>query len=255
MSEVIPFQFDHCACPVRLDEHGAPWWGLLDVCRAITLQNTTDAAKRLRPHETTILDFTEDGMPHRLLLVNESGLYRLIMRSNKPEAERFQDWVCQEVLPQIRKTGSYAAPVPLPPSRTAELAYLREHVAFLADLGMCEHRDKLMLADMARNLLTSGHMLPGVVPGEQHVPSMPFFVSDRVRALGYHLNRKQEASVMPGLGKRVKAEYRQRYGEDPHQSSRFVDGAVRPVNTYRAEDAPWVDAIVQTELTRVEQEL
>mgnify|MGYP001611890435 CR=1 FL=1 len=112
MQELIPFQFDTYACPVRLDDTGAPWWGLLDICRAITLQNTTDAAKRLRPHETTILDFIEDGMPRRILLVNESGLYRLIMRSNKPEAERFQDWVCQEVVPQIRKTGTYAPKTP-----------------------------------------------------------------------------------------------------------------------------------------------
>lgn len=122
-SALIPFQFDNFSCPVRLDDHGVPWWGLLDVCRAITLRNTTDAAKRLRPHETTILDFIEDGMPHRLLLVNEAGLYRLIMRSNKPEAERFQDWVCQEVLPQIRKTGQYT---PSPKQLTTSEMFLAQ---------------------------------------------------------------------------------------------------------------------------------
>jgi prophage antirepressor-like protein len=48
------------------------------------------------------------GRRHRVRIVNESGLYRLILRSNKPDAERFQDWICDEVLPEIRRTGRFA---------------------------------------------------------------------------------------------------------------------------------------------------
>jgi prophage antirepressor-like protein len=106
-TQLVPFQFENTAIRVIQNENREPWWSLQDVCKALTLENPTVVASRLRPHETTILSFSENGIPHRLLLVNESGLYRIIMRSNKPEAERFQDWVFEEVLPQIRKTGHY----------------------------------------------------------------------------------------------------------------------------------------------------
>lgn len=98
-----------------------------------------------------------------------------------------------------------------------------------------EDRDRLMAADMVRSLMLggTGQQMPLLSPpGAQPVPKMPFFVADRVHALGYTLSRQQEARLIPALGRAIKAEYRQRYGGDPHQSSRFVDGAVRQVNVY-----------------------
>lgn len=251
MHDLVPFQFDTHAVNIHVDDDGNPWWVLQDVCAALGIADPSQVASRLRPHESTITYFTQDGIPRRLLLVNESGLYRVIMRSNKPEAERFQDWVFGEVLPQIRKTGQYAMSPTVLPTRDDDLTYLRNHVAFLTEIGMLEHRDKLMLADMARNLLTKGALTAFPSPGEQLLPAMPFFVADRVKALGYCLTRQQEARIMPSLGRRIAKEYRERTGEDPHQSARFVDGAVRPVNVYSIQEVEWIDAIVQVALAGV----
>lgn len=97
---------------------GEPWFVASDVCRALGLR--PDAAKdsRLRPEEFQVVSKTRGSTPplpglfrlndFRLRLLSESGLYKLIMRSDKVEALAFQHWIASEVLPSIRKTGTYA---------------------------------------------------------------------------------------------------------------------------------------------------
>lgn len=99
------------------DENNEPWFCLADVCKALELK-TNDVKKRLKhPGVYSIgvgvqTGFKQDGTPAmqtvNMLFVNEANLYRVIMRSDKPQAEAFQDWVCEEVLPSIRKTGKYS---------------------------------------------------------------------------------------------------------------------------------------------------
>ena len=185
-----------------------------------------------------------------MVIINEPGLYRLIMRSDKPEAKRFQQWVFREVLPQIRKTGAY---VPTPPlSYPAQLDELRAYMLFVEDVGLLDDRDKLMMKDMARTLLTQKY--PSAESGTSKALAGPasFFLSDRIRALGYALSRKQEASLMAkGLARDVAKEYRRRHeGHDPLQSQRFVDGAVRPVFWYQVDEATWIDPIIQAACAR-----
>lgn len=88
---------------------GEPWWVLVDVARILGYQRTSDAAKLLRDKEKGAAISRTPGGEQEVIVINEPGLYRLIMRSNKPEAERFQDWVTEEVLPSIRQYGYYIA--------------------------------------------------------------------------------------------------------------------------------------------------
>ena len=91
-----------------IDRDGEPWFVAADVCRALGL-NTAGGASRhfgnLNPSEVASLRLKNGGKPNSL--ISESGLYKLVMRSDKPEAKAFQDWVTKEVLPAIRKTGGY----------------------------------------------------------------------------------------------------------------------------------------------------
>lgn len=96
---------------------GNPWFVAADVCRVLELgwdkANQLYAPSRVVKH----LDGTEvssnliamDGRRRYMLCISESGLYKLAMRSDKPQAKPFQDWVTKEVLPSIRKTGAYVA--------------------------------------------------------------------------------------------------------------------------------------------------
>lgn len=82
-----------------------PMFCLIDVCRALEIKNATDVAKRLDEDELTRLNL--GGRAGESNFITESGLYAVILRSDKPNAKKFRKWVTSDVLPTIRKTGGY----------------------------------------------------------------------------------------------------------------------------------------------------
>jgi prophage antirepressor-like protein len=96
---------------------GEPWFLADAVCRALTISDNRQAVASLREHQKDACIVRTPGGPQNKLIVNESGLYALVFKSRKEEALKFQDWVTSEVLPSIRKTGSYAMPTARPVGR------------------------------------------------------------------------------------------------------------------------------------------
>lgn len=94
---------------VFVDPDGTLWFVAADVCRELGYLNAPQAVTRHCKPKGISKRYTIDniGRTQEVTVVNEANLYRLISRSNAPNAEPFQDWVCEEVLPTIRKTGSY----------------------------------------------------------------------------------------------------------------------------------------------------
>lgn len=91
-----------------VDDFGEPWFCLADVCRILELR-VDGVMPRLREGGYNRIVVTDAlGRNQETTFVNEQNLYRVIMRSDKPKAEPFQDWVCGEILPSIRKTGQYS---------------------------------------------------------------------------------------------------------------------------------------------------
>ena len=91
-----------------IQKDGEPWWVLKDVCSVLNLTDTNKTAERLDADELTRIKFVAGGQNREMLCINESGLYNVIIRSDKPEAKPFRKWVTSEVLPSIRKHGLYA---------------------------------------------------------------------------------------------------------------------------------------------------
>jgi prophage antirepressor-like protein len=87
---------------------GEPWFVAADVCRCLGIGETHVAMRRLHADDKSVFKAGLPGKPPAL--VNESGLYDLILQSRKPEARTFKRWVTSEVLPTIRKTGAYVTP-------------------------------------------------------------------------------------------------------------------------------------------------
>ena len=93
-----------------VDMDGEAWFVLKDVCAVLGISNNRMAADRLDDDEKGVSLIDTLGGKQEMVIVNESGLYHVILRSDKPEAAPFRRWVTNDVLPAIRKTGSYNAP-------------------------------------------------------------------------------------------------------------------------------------------------
>ncbi len=104
--DLIPFAFeDHL---VRVfDRDGEPWFVLADVCRVLEIADTGTAARRLDDDEKGVHSMHTLGGPQGATIINESGLYSLVLTSRKPAAKRFKKWVTADVLPTLRRTGVY----------------------------------------------------------------------------------------------------------------------------------------------------
>ena len=135
MSHIIPFEFESHALRVNLDAAGQPWFVAADVCAALELPETHKAIARLDDDEKGRNSIPTPGGQQEMSVVNESGLYNLVLGSRKPEAKRFKRWITHEVLPSIRKTGSYTsttsvAALPSPTQdRVSSLLLIGEAVA------------------------------------------------------------------------------------------------------------------------------
>lgn len=117
MDKLITEKFENMDIRI-INKESNPWFIAKDVCDVLGIVNNRDAVEKLRDEEKTIININESnsvgesdtittrGNPH-ITIISESGVYKLMMRSNKPEAERFIDWVSAVVLPTIRKTGAY----------------------------------------------------------------------------------------------------------------------------------------------------
>ena len=81
------------------------WWVLKDVCDVLELSNSRIVADRLDEDERRKFDLPRQG---ETWFINESGLYNVILRSDKPQAKPFKRWITHEVLPSIRQIGSYS---------------------------------------------------------------------------------------------------------------------------------------------------
>jgi prophage antirepressor-like protein len=101
------FTFEDGKILAALNQNGEPWFIASHVCKALDIVNTSQALSRLDDDEKGICETYTLGGAQQVATVNESGLYSLILRSNKPSAQRLRKWVTSVVLPSIRKHGGY----------------------------------------------------------------------------------------------------------------------------------------------------
>lgn len=103
-NEIQQFDFKGATLRTLTDEAGEPWFVAKDVCGILEIGNPSDALKRLDDDERSRFNLGRQGETN---IVNEAGLYSLVLGSRKPEAREFRRWVTHEVLPSIRKHGAY----------------------------------------------------------------------------------------------------------------------------------------------------
>lgn len=109
---------------------GEPWFVLKDVCKALGIKNSRMVSNSLDADEKDVSLADTLGGRQNATIINESGLYSVILRSDKPEAKPFRKWITSEVIPSIRKHGAYLSPEALEAAAT-DPNYLPQLVAAL----------------------------------------------------------------------------------------------------------------------------
>jgi prophage antirepressor-like protein len=152
-NQLTPFNFEGADVQVITDEKGVLWFVAKDVCDVLGLTNPTMALANLDDDERAKLNLGRQGECN---IINESGLYSLITGSRKPEAKKFKKWVNSEVLPSIRKTGSYSTNKRKTQSTSFSQPIAREMRGMLSLAKLCGLKGKqaILHADEATQKVT-----------------------------------------------------------------------------------------------------
>ncbi len=121
---------------------GEIWWVLKDVCKVLGISNYRNTATKLEADEKGVHQMDTLGGFQKTIIVNEPGLYKVILRSDKPEAKNFMNWVTHEVLPAIRRHGAYISS-----GKLEELMQSPDTWVKLIRTLQQERREKAMLKD------------------------------------------------------------------------------------------------------------
>jgi prophage antirepressor-like protein len=154
-TQVQQFTFPLTSQTVRIviGERGEPWWVATDVCRELGHVNAPQAISRHCKKDGISKQYTIDkmGRQQEVVLINEANLYRLINRSNTLHAETFQDWVCEEVLPSIRKTGGYGQQKAVDPFDPEQLLihYANKQIELSANVKQLETKNVALVTEVS----------------------------------------------------------------------------------------------------------
>lgn len=107
MCKIVNFNFNNLEVRTAIKDKNILFC-LVDVAKCLNISNPSNIIQRLDEAGLYLVEVSYDSGTKKLNFINEPNLYRVIFRSDKPEAKQFQNWVFEEVLPQLRKTGSYS---------------------------------------------------------------------------------------------------------------------------------------------------
>ena len=161
MKELSIFQHPDFGTVRNMVIKGEPWFVAKDVCDILGLTNSRKATAGLDDEEKGVTISDTPGGQQSLTIINESGLYSLIMQSRKPEAKAFKKWVTSEVLPSIRKYGYYISPtaqLSRKERNAIERSYLKALDKYITEEDIYKVSKKMRCSDShVRNVLNGFH--------------------------------------------------------------------------------------------------
>ena len=181
-----------------------PWFCLNDICNILDITDKPQLRKRLNERGMCLIPTPTAGGKQKTYYINESNLYRCILKSDKPQAKNFENWICEEVLPQIRKTGAYGVPTETAPAPldAKTLGGVVKRCAAAAVRDELETLPELVKAQVEQTVyeVLSKVFYPGIT---EHPSGMPFgnWAVAAVQAIGAmtseydNLKQKQQAVI------------------------------------------------------------
>ena len=179
-------------------QNDEPWFVAKDVCECLEISNSRQALSRLDTDEKADVILNDGSQNRKMNIVNEYGLYNVVLSSRKPEAKEFKRWITHEVLPAIRKTGSYSMAIPqtLPEAlrayadeveqhnRTKALVEAQRPKVLFADAVSTSNTD-ILVGDLAKLLSQNGYAV-----GQNRL-------FEQLRNEGFLISRKGNSYNMP----------------------------------------------------------
>lgn len=213
-----------------------PWFSAKDVASILGYYDTNQAIRinvdiedRKHLENDPLMAYGGKNIKANSVLINESGLYSLILRSKKTEAKQFKRWVTSEVLPKIRKTGTYQ--LPLKNDKQIKIEETKNIIELynLIDISNgLDQRDKLFFRDYVKNIFLDApsNLL------EMKIENQEWSVSRRLKMI-YGINDTKEIKKMAmNFGRIMCKKYKEINNNQPIKRAQYVDGTVRDINCY-----------------------
>lgn len=234
-SAIVPFDFnDQPVRVVTID--GEPWFVLGDIARVLDISDVQRLNSRLDDDVRQTHPIVDTlGRTQQTTIVNESGMYEVVLRSDKPDAKKFRRWITGTVLPTIRKTGSYQTPRHelTGEQLRADIAAGQMNVLALAkgivDDAYLEVQGRFVIAQAL-----------GKEPELNH-DTLPLDVESYLRDQGLSTAARKKHRAQ--FGKRLKAAYVAQYGVEPLKVPRTVNGTIQNVNGHTRQHLNLFDMV------------
>ena len=235
---LTPFHYGDERVRAYEDEEGTAWFIATDVARILGHRDAANALKGVDEDEkgTTIVSTLKGKQT--LSTVSEAGLVTVLMRARVEAAKPFRRWITHEVLPSIRRTGSYSLPGAAPAPTTEDRALTRARQ--LVEIHM-----------LAQGAVSPDHLeaklriILAQARGEHpeiEASARPLYAQDYMRERGATTDEVKRCA--PVFGKRVKKAYAEEHGEDPGvYLQETSSGQVREVCAYTEADRPLLDRV------------
>ena len=237
--------FNYNGNDIRItDDNGDIWFVAKDVCDILGLTNAREAMNALEDDEKSTVRISDGTSPKggnpNMNIISESGFYTLVLRSNKPEAKPFRRWVTKDVLPQIRKTGSYSLLKEQPklPDGVIDGARIIFEAAGLKDNQKALALDKIYKSYTGRSALMSGEV-------ELIAPTKNQLLTPKQIGAHYGISARKVNQILAEAGWQYKLEGNWELLEPGKQYGEFVD-----VNKWHSDGSPvrqlkWSSAIIE----------
>jgi prophage antirepressor-like protein len=221
---------------VYIDEYNQSWFMAKDVAEILDYSNTrkaiidhVDEEDRIQLKSSGVTNSDASKSQAHSILINESGLYSLILRSNKKEAKEFKRWITKDVLPKLRNNGKYEIPdVNRPVKTRLEVLDISSRIL---SLGGLEERDMLLLKDLARNATINSKNNELEIINTNEEWSLSRRLDEKFDLRGAKINKQ-----LINFGKQVVKKYKEIHEQLPPKRSQFVAGTVRQINCYFEND-------------------
>ena len=201
-----------------VEQDGEPWFVAADVCRALEICRTQ--TRRLDDDERGVYSMHTHGGMQDVSIVNEPGLYSLVLGSRKPEAKAFKRWITHEVLPSIRKTGGYHLVEVLPAVKQRSLT-TDDYLKAATIVGSCRNERMPYVLGLLKQ---AGFSIPEVQRSREQLQTELMEVLDRAFSNGF---TSRQISAMVGIDYGTICQYRRGIHKPGRKRAEYIIQVVR----------------------------